>query len=315
MRIGWVLIAVVVCWTAPAAAQDWYTVEVIVFEHRADASSQGEVWPRDPEMPDLDAATPILPPTEPRTARPFEQLRRDALRMGGAWRTLSESSRYQPLVHVGWRQPGLGPAERVPVRIDLASGDMRPVEPYTPPSQDGDAPNAFSAEGADQSPVDAVEPEPVVTNPWFLAEQLRTEYAAQPTPEPLVGTVTLLMQRFLHVGIDLLLTTSEPLPREDSDQGWVTAREEILADLTFELIGYDEARARLDALNATPRFEAYRLVEQRRVRTEELHYFDHPKFGVIVNVRPIPPEEIEALRAATDALEEPQAQVPPAGGR
>src|SRR5690606_21227136 len=154
--------------------------------------------------------------------------------------------------------------------------------------------------------------EPEITNPWFLAEQLRAEYPARPVPEPLVGTVTLLLQRFLHVGVDLLLTTPEPLPPEDGDQDWLTVREEILADLTFELIGFDEARARLDALNAKPRFEAYRLVEQRRVRTEELHYFDHPKFGVIVTVRPIPPEEIEALQAATDALQpEPTTPDPP----
>jgi hypothetical protein len=285
---------------APAAAQDWYTVEVIVFEHRADASSQGEVWPRDPGVPALDGATPVLPPTEPRTLRAFEQVRRDALRMGGAWRTLGESSRYRPLVHVGWRQPGLGPAEIVPVRIDLASGEVLSAEPYLPPLPEVEPLDDPFAE----QPVDApVEPEPEITNPWFLAEQLRAEYAAQPVPEPLVGTVTLLLQRFLHVGVDLLLTTPQPLPRDEGDQDWLTAREDILADLTFELIGVDEARARLEALNAKPRFEAYRLVETRRVRTEELHYFDHPKFGVIVTVRPIPPEEVEALQAATDALQ------------
>lgn len=30
----------------------------------------------------------------------------------------------------------------------------------------------------------------------------------------------------------------------------------------------------------------YRLQEHRRVRTQELHYFDHPKFGVLVRVTP-----------------------------
>ncbi len=292
---------------APVSAQDWYAVEVIVFEHRADASSQGEVWPRDPGLPELGTATPVLPPTEPRTLRAFEQLRPEALRMGGAWRTLNESSRYQPLVHVGWRQPGLGPAERVPIRIDLASGDVLSAEPYEPPMPLDDPLDVLDEAGTvdeytELSVDEPMEPEPAISNPWFLAEQLRDEYAAQPVPEPLVGTVTLLLQRFLHIGVDLLLTTPEPLPYEEDDQDWLTAREDILADLTFELIGYDEARARLDALNAKPRFEAYRLVEQRRVRTEELHYFDHPKFGVIVTVRPIPTEEIESLQSATDAL-------------
>lgn len=302
MRLALLIIALVAGWATPAAAQDWYEVEVIVFAHRADASSQGEVWPRDPGVPTLDTATPVLPPTDPRTLRAFEQLRPDALRMGGAWRTLNTSSRYQALVHVGWRQPGLGPAEHVPVRIDLASGAVLPAEPYAPPVPDD---TEFEDEYADQPLESTAEPEPAAANPWFLAEQLRDEYAAQPEPEPLIGTVTLLLQRFLHVGVDLLLTTPEPLPIEEGDQDWLIAREEILADLTFELIGHDEARARLEALNAKPRFEAYRLVEQRRVRTEELHYFDHPKFGVIVQVRPIPAEEIEALQEATEALSAP----------
>lgn len=311
MRFGPLFFALAVCCAAPAAAQDWYTVEVIVFEHRADASSQGEVWPRDPGTPVLEDATPVLPPTEPRTLRAFEQVRRDALRMGGAWRTLNESSRYRPLVHVGWRQPGLGPTERVPVRIDLSSGEVLSAEPYVPPMPEDVLLEDELAEPVVDEPIEI---EPAITNPWFLAEQLRDEFATQPMPEPLIGTVTLSLQRFLHIGVDLLLTTPQPLPPEEGDQDWLTAREDILADLTFELIGYDEARARLEALNAKPRFEAYRLIETRRVRTEELHYFDHPKFGVIVTVRPIPPEEIEALQEATDALQpEPPTATDPLG--
>ncbi len=30
----------------------------------------------------------------------------------------------------------------------------------------------------------------------------------------------------------------------------------------------------------------YRLTEQRRIRSQELHYFDHPKFGALVRVVP-----------------------------
>lgn len=307
MRLALLFIALAAGWATPAAAQDWYAVEVIVFAHRADASSQGEVWPRDPGIPALATATPVLPPTEPRTLRPFEQLRPDALQMGGAWRTLNTSSRYQALVHVGWRQPGLGPAEHVPVRIDLESGAVLPAEPFVPPVPDDEPLDALDAETAEDT-----EPDPAMTNPWFLAEQLREEFATPPVIEPLIGTVTLSLQRFLHVGVDLLLTTPEPLPPEEGDQDWFSAREDILTDLTFELIGYDEARARLEALNAKPRFEAYRLVEQRRVRTEELHYFDHPKFGVIVQVRPIPTEEIEALQEATEALSAPPVPSAPA---
>ena len=305
MRIAPFIIAVALLASAlPAAAQEWYAVEVIVFQHRGDASAQDELWPPDPGHPDLSRATPVLPPTDPRTLRPFEQLGPTELQMGGAWRTLSESSRYQPLVHVGWRQPGLDPEAMVPVRIDLASGERLPAEPLVlddplavdNPSAIDEADPYADPEASEALPVD--EP-PALTNPWLIAERLRAEYPAEPVPEPLLGTVTLRLQRFLHVDVDLLLTTDEPLPLAEGERDWLHERENILADLTFELIGADEARARLEALNARPRMQAYRLQAQRRVRTTELHYFDHPKFGVIATVRPIPAEEIDALRAAT----------------
>jgi hypothetical protein len=43
--------------------------------------------------------------------------------------------------------------------------------------------------------------------------------------------------------------------------------------------------------------------QSRRMRSEEIHYLDHPKLGIIVRIDPVPvPEE---LVAAFDALEEP----------
>ncbi len=40
------------------------------------------------------------------------------------------------------------------------------------------------------------------------------------------------------------------------------------------------------------------------MRTDELHYFDHPKFGAIVRVVEVPEDEIEARKQVYDeALE------------
>jgi hypothetical protein len=39
--------------------------------------------------------------------------------------------------------------------------------------------------------------------------------------------------------------------------------------------------------------EPFKLVEQRRLRSGEVHYFDHPALGVVLTVRPEPVPEIE----------------------
>ncbi len=69
------------------------------------------------------------------------------------------------------------------------------------------------------------------------------------------GTVTLIRERYLHLDMDLLLMTA-------AGSGAVLYSDEP---------------------GSVP---AFRLSENRRVRSEELHYFDHPRFGVIARVTP-----------------------------
>lgn len=68
------------------------------------------------------------------------------------------------------------------------------------------------------------------------------------------GSVTLIQERYLHLDIDLLLM--------QAGSGVVYS----------------------DAPGSRP---AYRLREQRRIRSSEIHYFDHPRFGVIARVTPV----------------------------
>lgn len=79
------------------------------------------------------------------------------------------------------------------------------------------------------------------------------------------GTIQLHVSRFLHVTVDLEYRGPETGARAASGSPF---------DLT-------EFRIR-------PR---YRLQEQRRARSGELHYIDHPMFGVLVLVTPEPEEE------------------------
>lgn len=67
--------------------------------------------------------------------------------------------------------------------------------------------------------------------------------------ETLDGVLRFYLSRFLHIDVNLVLV--------DGAGSW---RDENFAGV------------------------AYRLSEHRRVKTQEINYFDHPKFGVIVRV-------------------------------
>jgi hypothetical protein len=83
---------------------------------------------------------------------------------------------------------------------------------------------------------------------------------AAETAPPLEGLVKLSRARFLHLNLDLRYSKVTPA----ADNG---------------LLGFFQRPAATE--------ERYRLQQARRVRSTELQYFDHPRFGAIVLVTPI----------------------------
>ena len=47
-----------------------------------------------------------------------------------------------------------------------------------------------------------------------------------------------------------------------------------------------------DTLSEVSLAPRYRLLTQRQMRSGELHYFDHPAFGVLVTITPVPVEPV-----------------------
>ena len=97
------------------------------------------------------------------------------------------------------------------------------------------------------------------------------------------GSVTLVRERYLHLDVDLLLTSG--------DSG--------------------SPAAYADSPGGRP---AFRLQEKRRLRSREMHYFDHPRFGVIAMVTPYDAPEEEAEPEPDDTAEQPAAVFVPITG-
>jgi len=74
-------------------------------------------------------------------------------------------------------------------------------------------------------------------------------------PAELEGIVRFYMSRFLHLDIDLLYHQAAPAGAQSGEV-------------------------------------VYRLTEQRKVKSQETHYFDHPKLGVLVRVMPVEKEKL-----------------------
>ncbi len=97
------------------------------------------------------------------------------------------------------------------------------------------------------------------------------------------GSVTLVRERYLHLDVDLLLmTASGAAPAQYSD-----------------------------GPSSAP---AFRLREKRRMRSREMHYFDHPRFGMIAMVTPYDAPEDEPEPEPEEATAEPGSVDMPVSG-
>jgi len=193
------------------AKSRWYQVEVIVFRYVDPSTAEQPAAPR--IQPDYSGAISLvtdLPafddepdaPGANEVSRPgpiaFKSLSRTELKTSGVYRRLRDLAAYEPVLHVGWRQPG--------------SGSRRSREIY-------------------------------ITDKPRLPTDMAVGSTAieRPVERRVEGTVRVRTGRLLHVETDFL-SYGESVP--------------------------------------------VRINERRKIKFKELHYFDNPFFGVIVQVTP-----------------------------
>ena len=223
--------------TAQDAEEKWYQVEILVFERRGQEAIEAESWDTDPGRPPLEESIALIAPGESPMEGPgphaFRILPAEALSMVKTRSHLDRSADLKPILHVGWRQPG------------VPRGEAQWVNLYLPPHEEraGSAKSDFlgmAQRTGVQDPAETGEPA------LLPLEALQMPAVAPPV---LDGTIRVHLARYLHADVDLV----------------------------YHRYGVE-----------TP----FRLTTSRRMRSGELHYLDHPVFGVLIKVVPYEAEKI-----------------------
>jgi hypothetical protein len=296
-----------------STGQRWFQVELILFSQLGDAALDAEKWPvieglslpepllelHLPESPvtdqtglaisgpsalsnesaistitepglDIPAAdTPELPPA-------FQMLAEDKRQLNDMAKRIKRSSKLHLLLHIAWQQPTLDREHAVPVYLVDGMTDPLPVE--TPM----ETIEATKENGGTSAAV----------NPLPLTPQYATEEDAQvgpPNPE-FAGTVTLSVERYLHIATDLVyrrpVTQHMPIPISNLDL-WYDRPYPSLQEPqgpAYQQISWQAIRG-------------FRLKESRRMRSTEIHYLDHPFMGMVVVITPVElPEPAEHIQ-------------------
>jgi hypothetical protein len=248
------------------AADRWYEVEVLVFSH-LNADVNAEKWPSNDSITlTLDGAVPapntIATPMAGTAHAPSAQelLRLAAVpaaqyKLLDSYKSLARSRNYRPLLHTSWRQPiGTGKNN---FKVRLAGGK--------------DYASRYGLQGKLLSSGD----EPANEGLWEVD-----------------GYIRLSASRFLHAETELLF-------RRPS----VTAGATAIAPAAIAPTAPPATTAATPATgsNLTWQTDAgviadedwlqfYKFNQSRRLKSNELHYFDHPMFGLMIVLRPLEPE-------------------------
>jgi hypothetical protein len=194
---------------------------------------------------------------------------------------LVESSRYELLLHVAWRQPGLEREQALPVWIkagrvfgnEYTSIDNKLEYLGSMPKTGTNAQTEGTAYEFDEQTLKSIEKE-------LLEQQKALRHQGL---HELEGKITIALSRYLHTYTDLVLR-----------------RPRLSVDPVLNNSIHDRALAAYSA--DTRILNNHSLKEHRRMRSKNLHYLDNPEFAMLILITPYKvPEKFKEAPVETEA--------------
>jgi hypothetical protein len=252
----------------------WYTVQLLIFKNLRSENFSAERWPTEWTLP--DTANSVDLNDVGRHIVDFAPLESKQLSLAGDFDKLKNSSRYEPLVQLAWKQRGLDSNAAVGVKI-RAGKKYTPLSPLVRKAGEESLRfGIFEAVGGGDGYIQK------------MAVRRYSETAADKNSlAELEGTVKIVLGRYLHIYTDLLLVQPVTVVQEDA------ARNEsgVMAQPTYRVIWPSSEQTnqsqQADAGQGLPTLHGFNIKGHRRMRSGEIHHLDHPLLGVLVKVEPI----------------------------
>ncbi|WP_144395226.1 CsiV family protein [Pleionea sediminis] len=209
--------------------------------------------------------------------------------------SLSRSSQYRPLVHFAWRQPVHKKSEAPWVRI---VGGKNYDDTF-------DHEGNLKAEGTQLNRYQFDANSPNNTSMNSQEDNMATINKHPAVPE-IDGALRIYLERYLHINTKLFLRIPgrEEVDLNDlnsnlsssllqlTDDGVMSSNYESNFGWTFDSSNWFDQKQKTTTVE---KLLNYDLSQSRRVRSEEVHYFDHPLYGVIIQIRPYDDEKSEQI--------------------
>lgn len=261
----------------------------------------------------IEEAPPAMPVA-------YQILETEDLQLNDVMKKLQRSKQFKPLLHVVWQQPTVAAGKTTPIFLFEGMTDPLPVKEVVAEAVEEAVEDVVDEIFAGESTEEATDttiaetttiPEEAASQDLFpLAPIFATEEDTNIGPENprFAGTVRLSVTRYLHLAADLVyrtpVTQQAAIPISDLEL-WYDRPYPTLRDPQGPAYQLEEWQA----------VRGFRMRESRRMRSKEIHYLDHPFFGMVVLVTPVelpqpePPAEIKS----PIYLDPPNVNTSPAG--
>ena len=276
-----------------AEALPVYDVEMVVFRHLRPLLSS-EQWSARTMAANLDGALDLAQPevlpdqVETIIASEPQRLLEHAAKINGM-------SNFEVLAQRAWRQPGFENEAAVAIRLNAGPLDEPMIEQQSAVwnlslgDYVGEPPVDDASEFSPQTPP----PEPAAEHQSNVEQPVASPGVQQPEAEEVLvtdddlaaastlithtldGTVTLVRSRFLHVYTDLIYTIpSDVVPHAIRHRPLGNPVQAMME------VGSGSFGAAAEPLP----MQSFPLRYHRRMRSNELHYIDHPLLGILILV-------------------------------
>lgn len=228
-------------------------------------------------LQEIPAPEPVVP-VEP--VFPYVFLNQDEFNLNNVADEIARSSKYEIILHIGWRQPTVEPKLASAVYVYEGMTQKLPQMTSTAMSNSRMSNNPS---GMQNLVITEVTPGPDSGLPYVDPNE---EIHEGPVYPRLTGTLRLGVSRYLHLETDLhmrlpFLVKQEVIPTQalgtDSESSGFGSFFGVNQQALEPVMQEHEA------------LTDFRLAESRRLRSSEIHYFDNPMFSLIVQVVPYDP--------------------------
>ncbi|MCM0147164.1 peptidoglycan binding protein CsiV [Photobacterium galatheae] len=252
----------------PSFAERQFDIEIIVFKRNVNPDQTGESWPDQPE-PLNYSGTVQLNGSPQLSNRGITMMPASQFQLNGQYQRLKEHAGFTPLAHFGWRQGDLNKAQAPTFHL-VAGRDFS---------------NQYLPDGTSKAEA-AAQDAPTMTTPPSFALEGDTVQPATAGIQP--NTPLYELEGKIQVYVNHYLFTNAQLDLRESGRREVVVGTEPLDELSTALsdtVQFGQLQEVKKKIEVEEFLKTFRFDQQRKMRSGETHYLDHPLMGIVVQIR------------------------------